>query len=102
VELVSFRVRARLPERLLKLPELGAGAGSAADALKGERPAWSWDSGGWVPFPVYDRYALPAGAELAGPAIVEERESTVVVGGAARIRVDDHGFLWVEMAEVGR
>jgi N-methylhydantoinase A/oxoprolinase/acetone carboxylase beta subunit len=28
---------------------------------------------------VYDRYALRPGARLAGPAIVEERESTLVV-----------------------
>jgi N-methylhydantoinase A/oxoprolinase/acetone carboxylase beta subunit len=28
---------------------------------------------------VYDRYALRPGARFAGPAIVEERESTLVV-----------------------
>jgi N-methylhydantoinase A len=39
---------------------------------------------------VYDRYSLPVGAEIRGPAIVEERESTIVVGAAADARVDEH------------
>ena len=47
--------------------------------------------------PIYDRYALHAGAEFAGPAIVEERESTAVVGPGARCRVDDGFGLVVEI-----
>jgi N-methylhydantoinase A len=38
---------------------------------------------------VYDRYRLAPGDAFAGPAIVEERESTVVLGPDARARVDD-------------
>ncbi len=51
----------------------------------------------FVPFTVYDRYALPAGAAFDGPAIVEERESTVVLGEDAAARVDQHGFLWIDL-----
>jgi N-methylhydantoinase A len=50
-----------------------------------------------VETPVYDRYALGAGAEFGGPAIVEERESTAVVGPGARCRVDDRLTLVVEI-----
>ncbi len=39
--------------------------------------------------PVYDRYQLGPGASFDGPAIVEERESTVVVGPGARATVDE-------------
>jgi N-methylhydantoinase A len=35
--------------------------------------------GGFRSTPVYDRYTLPVGATLEGPAIIEERECTVVV-----------------------
>jgi N-methylhydantoinase A/oxoprolinase/acetone carboxylase beta subunit len=42
---------------------------------------------------VYDRYALGPGARLAGPAIVEERESTTVVGPGAMVSVDAHRTL---------
>ena len=37
------------------------------------------ESDGYVDCPIYDRYALPAGATFAGPAIVEEFDSTTVV-----------------------
>jgi N-methylhydantoinase A len=50
---------------------------------------WLPERGGFAEVPVYDRYMLARGAELAGPAIVEERESTLVVGEAPSIRVDD-------------
>ena len=50
-----------------------------------------------VPFRVYDRLGLPAGAELQGPAILEERESTIVIGEDARATVDEYGFVWIEM-----
>jgi len=38
---------------------------------------------------VYDRYLLAPGAELAGPAILEERESTTLIGPGARIQIDE-------------
>jgi N-methylhydantoinase A len=68
-----------------------------ARAIKGARQAYFAEAGGFVETPVYDRYALHAGAEFAGPAIVEERESTAVVGPGARCRVDDGLGLVVEM-----
>ena len=96
LELVSFRVRASLPERPLQLPTLAA-TGSLEAALKGTRPAYSPESREYVPFSVYDRYLLPAGAEFQGPAIIEERESTVVVGEDAAVKCDDLGFIWIQM-----
>jgi N-methylhydantoinase A len=32
---------------------------------------------------VYDRYALPVGDLFSGPAVIEERESTIVIPGDA-------------------
>jgi N-methylhydantoinase A len=49
---------------------------------------------------VYDRYRLYPGAQFAGPAIIEERESTVVVGEDGRVSMDDYGFLWIQFSEV--
>jgi N-methylhydantoinase A len=98
VEFVNFCVRVSLPVQLLALPKL-PGRGRAGDAVKGERAAYSERSRGFVPFTVYDRYRLAPGAEFEGPAIVEERESTVIVGENARAAVDDYGFLWIELRE---
>jgi N-methylhydantoinase A len=62
--------------------------GRARDALKGTRRAWFAEAQAYVDTPVYDRYALAPGAEFSGPAIVEERESTAVIGAGGRCRVD--------------
>jgi N-methylhydantoinase A len=48
--------------------------------------------------PVYDRYALGAGAHITGPAIVEERESTAVIGPAAVATVDALSNLIVRLS----
>ena len=38
--------------------------------------------------PIYERYKLTPGTSFPGPAIVEERESTTIVGGGScRIHV---------------
>ncbi|MFC1610791.1 hydantoinase/oxoprolinase family protein [Myxococcota bacterium] len=99
IEFVNFRVRASLPEKLLKLSELDRGERSVDAAVKGQRPAYSSIAGDFVPHTVYDRYSLFPEATLRGPAIIEERESTVVVGEDASIRVDDFGFLWIDLEE---
>jgi len=74
---------------------LGAGAATMPTAKK-RRAAYFPEAGGYVETPVYDRYGLQPGARLAGPAIVEERESTTVVGPGALISVDVHRNLVAE------
>jgi N-methylhydantoinase A len=34
---------------------------------------------------------------LSGPAIIEEKESTIIVGEDAKATVDDHGFVWIDL-----
>jgi N-methylhydantoinase A len=97
VEFVNFCVRASLPTRLLSLPRLQRKASRAVDAVKGERLAYSPRAREFIPFTVYDRYGLGPEASFAGPAIVEEREATVIIGEHARARVDDYGFLWIDL-----
>ena len=97
VEFINFKVRASLPERLLKLPELKKSEHTLADAVKGERPAFSGIKKAFVPHTVYDRYKLNSGVKFRGPAIIEERESTVIVGEDASVSVDNYGFLWIEL-----
>jgi len=96
LEFVTFRLRARLPDRPFKLPKLEVGTASLEEAKKGQRPAFSLLKREFIPFSVYDRYKLFPGAEIEGPAIIEERESTIVVGEDAKARVDDYGFVWIE------
>jgi N-methylhydantoinase A len=97
VEFINFKVRASLPERLLRLPKLENKGGSLGDAVKGQRQAYSGIARDFIPFSVYDRYKLFPGVKLQGPAIIEERESTVIVGEDASVSVDDFGFLWIDV-----
>ncbi|TET54075.1 MAG: hydantoinase/oxoprolinase family protein [Desulfobacteraceae bacterium] len=97
VEFINFKVRASLPERLLRLPKIEKKAGSLKDAIKGQRQAYSRIAKDFIPYTVYNRYKLFPGAEFQGPAIIEERESTVIVGEDTSISVDDFGFLWIDL-----
>jgi N-methylhydantoinase A len=99
VEALSWRLTALGPAPRAAFLENGAGdaAGDAAMALKGERPAWFPEFEDYRAVPVYDRYRLRPGASFAGPAIVEERESTVVVVPGATCRVDAHGSLVIDL-----
>jgi N-methylhydantoinase A len=99
IEALNWRLTASGPNPKAALTggsEPGRDLGSAR-AIKGVRQAYVAETGGFVETPVYDRYALGAGAEFGGPAIVEERESTAVVGPGARCRVDDGLTLVVEI-----
>ncbi len=54
---------------------------------------------GYIQCPVYDRYHLEPGAHLSGPAIIEEREATVVLWPGDEARVDEYRSLIVTLPE---
>jgi N-methylhydantoinase A len=97
VEFINFKVRASLPERLLQLPKPDKKTMSLDDAVKGRRPAYSPKARDFIPYLVFDRYKLFPGATFRGPAIIEEKESTVIVGEDGMVSVDDYGFLWIDL-----
>jgi len=99
VEVVSWRVVASGPKPAMHLPTRPERADATPDAaLKGHRPIFLPAAKALADTPVYDRYALPAGARFDGPAVIEERESTVVVNAAASIRVDAQANLVIDLA----
>jgi len=101
VEFINFKVRASLPERLLQLPKLRKKKGQTIKAaIKGQRPAYSPAAKDFILYTIYDRYKLFPGASFQGPAIIEEKESTFIVGEDAEVKVDGFGFLWVDLKEV--
>jgi N-methylhydantoinase A len=93
-EITTWRVRLAGPE-----PELDVRLrrSPGATARKGSRRVWFAEAGRYVPTTVYDRYLLGSGDAFEGPAVVEERESTMVIGSGAHARVDDVGNLVVEV-----
>lgn len=93
-EVMTWRVRLAGP-----IPELDVRLRRAhpGDARKGARRVWFEETDGYVETDVYDRYRLSPGDAFEGPAVVEERESTMVVGPDARVRVDEVGNLVVDV-----
>ena len=75
-----------------------ARAGRLAAARVGERPAY-FAPAGFVPTPIYERARLPLGAELSGPAIVEQADTTTVVPPGWAARVDESGNLLLRRSQ---
>jgi len=95
VEAVTWKLSAigAAPRVTLAKAATAPGAGVA----KGRRRAYFPEAGGWVDCPIYDRYHLAAGMRIAGPGIVEERESTSVLPPGALATVDEYANLIVEV-----
>ena len=88
IEAVAWRVSAHGPEIVGETEPMTAAAPGRA---KGARPVHVGADGAAVP--VYDRAALSAGQALAGPAIIEERETTIFLMAGWRAEVREDGCI---------
>ncbi len=91
LELINVRVRSIGRVTPPALPRLEPGGPDARHALTGERRAWVPERGRLETVPVYDGHRLRAGNALAGPALIERRDTTLLVTAAFSARVDDLG-----------
>ena len=95
VEIVSWRLTAGCPRPEVTLRFEGQQI-DRGEASKGMRRV-HFAQCGFVETKVYNRYGLSAGTTFKGPAVIEERESTAVVGPDASISVDPYLNLIVEI-----
>jgi N-methylhydantoinase A len=99
VEGVTWRLWAHGP-----IPRIGLKGirdterGSRKGSLKGTRKAYFPERKDFIETSVYDRYALRPGEKLEGPAIIEERESTVVVSPDSSCSVDRFGNVIIDVS----
>jgi N-methylhydantoinase A len=93
VEVLSWRLHAT-GTRPAVPPVLGVA--TSGESRKGSRLAW-FPQAGLVETAVHDRYRLKPGLVLRGPAVVEERESTTVIGPDASFLLDAQGNLVIEI-----
>jgi N-methylhydantoinase A len=89
-EFVNFRAVHTYPLPRPQVKPAARASGTLADARIGERRAYF---GGYVPTTIYERARLPLGARLAGPAIVEQDDTTSVIPPGVTALVDDAGNL---------
>ena len=100
VEFTTWTVRA-----------IGAGSGTAATRTeargggrlpeRGERRVWLGETRAFRDLPVFDGNAPPAGAEVAGPALIDSDTTTILLLAGQRARADGHGNFHIAVDSFG-
>ena len=93
VEVVSLRIQA---VGRVHRPNVKAHESASGEALAVATRDVYWRGKGWVACPIFNRADLAIGFTMAGPGIVEEYGSTLVVPETWDLRVDKYGNLILE------
>jgi N-methylhydantoinase A len=88
LEAVTWRLEVAAPRPEIRLGGEEGDPRPPEEAQKGTREIYLPEVEDLSAVPVYDRYRLDPGAVFEGPAVVEERESTVVLGPEGRAEID--------------
>jgi len=96
VQIVNFHIVGYALVDKPELPKIRLSREPASAAIRGHRQV-DFDHHGRVNTPVYERLALGAGAELVGPAILQEAAATTVVPPDKKVRVDEYGNVRVSL-----
>ena len=100
IEVVNIRARVQETRSPTTIQQAVAeGVSPGASAIRGVRSAYFEASKGFVSTTVYSRYLLEQEKKYSGPAIIEERETSIVVGPDASFYVDEHGNVIIEFLE---
>jgi N-methylhydantoinase A len=100
IEALSWRLACARPGTDIRLGARASGRpgdGATVEAARRGTRKVLFEGRGWQDCAVYDRYALPVGGRFPGPALIEERESTCVVGPDAMVNVDAIRNLVIEI-----
>jgi N-methylhydantoinase A len=84
-EALHWRLHAEIPATDI---EVTFDAPTSGSPLRGQRPVWFAERQALVPTQIYDRYRLAPSTLITGPALIEEAESTIVIGPSASAEVD--------------
>jgi N-methylhydantoinase A len=101
VEVVNLRLVVTGRRRKLPAETAELARGTLPDALIEKRKVW-FAGRGFVTTPVYDRGRLPAGCRIAGPAVIEQMDTTTVVPPQAHLKQDRAGYLHMELEALAR
>lgn len=76
--------------------ELPSNGASPGDGRKGTRSVFLTRGSAAAEVPIYERALLRRDQEIDGPAVIEEPQSTTLLGVADRARVDDYGNILID------
>ncbi len=96
IQALTWRLRASCPSPRLRIHYSGKRSTADPSGIKGKRKAYFPEQGEFVETTVYDRYSLSPSSTFRGPAIIEERESTTIVGFNSQFYIDEHLNLVIE------
>jgi N-methylhydantoinase A len=100
VQLVNIRVTGVGAVEHVRIAEIEKGDADASAAIATTTRALFWKSENadpeWVQTPIYERALLKAGNVFEGPAIVQQFDSTTIVGIGQRATVDAVGHIIIE------
>jgi N-methylhydantoinase A len=98
VQIVAVRVAAigTIPPLIVR--DVTAPVGS--DPIKGKRRLW-FRASGPVDAAIYDRRRMPTGCAVAGPAVIEALESTILVPPGWRATMNEDGFVVLRLYGAG-
>jgi N-methylhydantoinase A len=99
VEAMTWRVIAQPRSSSQEIGLATTSGQSKSAATRSARAIYLPEDHAKVEVPVLSRYELLAGFETTGPCVIEERESTTIVGRNARVRVDDQLSLVIEITQ---
>jgi N-methylhydantoinase A len=97
VEFMTLSVAAVGPMARPEMLEVEQGSTDAHAAFKGTRKVYFEEAGGYVDCATYERSRLKANNRVAGPAIIEQMDTTTVIPPGEQARVDRYGNLVVEL-----
>jgi N-methylhydantoinase A len=96
VQIVNVRVALRVPPK--PLPPLARPEATTSPAPVAKRDVFFEEAGAFVATPIYARMSLPVGFTLAGPLVIEQMDSTVVVPPDVGGVVDDWGNVLLHLS----
>jgi N-methylhydantoinase A len=95
IQIVNARLVARGRPDPPALPKSPRAAADVTAALTARRPVFLEAADAFVECPVYDRRRLARGHVIAGPAVIEQFDSTTLLHPGQRAEVDDLGALLI-------
>ena len=88
LEIITWRLRVSGPAGAVGAIQRPARDLAPSGGTPRTRPVYFEEADGFVDAAVLDHYALRPGQVIAGPAVIEQRESTSVIGPSATVSVD--------------
>lgn len=96
LEFINIRVSVTVPPADARI-SVGKSEARSDRARKGTRDVWFDEVAKFVSTPILDRALLHVGETIAGPVLIEDPSSTLVVGPSGKCRVTSGGNIIVEL-----